>query len=194
MRTFIAFFCASLIYLPVQAAAEDYTASSGYRLFSQICLRGLADPKDIRATAESYKLMRVTDAGMLNTLVGPSGNGGAAWVIPRTYSGTFFLSLRPNGTCAIWSEGGDPKAAEDLFRKMVTGAAHTGATLTTDEDQNFTTATGKARLLVMSVESKTAGGYQFTFMAGDRPGAFFNEANIQFSMQMRRLPGKNSPN
>ena len=141
--------------------------------------------------AEAAKLQRVTDPALLNTFVGPNaGNNGAAWTFPRSYGGTFTLSLRPNGTCAIWAESGDPQAAEALFRKLVAGAGNTGATVTTDDDQSFTTATGKARVLVMSVISKDQAGYEFTFMAGDRPGAFFNGTQIQFTMQMRRLPTK----
>ncbi len=68
-----------------------------------------------------------------------------------------------------------------------------GTSVATDDDQSFTTASGKSRLLTMSVTDASGEGYQFTFMGGDKTGTFFAGAPIQLSMQMVRLPPDKAP-
>jgi hypothetical protein len=172
------------------AKAYDYDAQAAFRIFTASCVRGLAQPDNVRNWAESTRLKLITDPADLNTFVGP-GQGGTAWTLPSTNDRRITLSLR-GGTqaCVVWAERADPKSAEELFREMVQGAAKADVAVKIETEQVFSTATGKARLLIMSVADKNGEGYQFTFMAGDRPGTFFSGAPVQVSMQMARLEGK----
>ncbi len=177
-------------YTPALAAEDRGGASSTYRLFSASCLRLLAIPQDVRIWASKMQLSAITDPAQLNTFVGP-GKNGVAWDFPRTFGGKYSLSIRGTSqACAVWAESGDPQIAEELFRKVVSGAATTGAVVTTDDDQSFSTADGKGRILIMSVTSKNGAGYQFTLMTGERPGAFFAGAPVQLSMQMLQIAAK----
>jgi len=165
----------------------DYNAETTYRFFTASCVRSLGMPEEVRTWAAQSRLVPITDPVALNTFAG-SGAKGAAWILPSPNDRRFTLSLRAGTeTCAVWAEAGDPEAAEELFKKMVNGAGRPGVTVTTDEDQSFTTATGKARMLTMSVADKDGEGYRFTFMAGDKTGTFFSGAPIQISMQMARV-------
>ncbi len=182
--------CAVLALLPSAAAmAEDYNAELTYRLFTATCMRRVGKPEQIRAWAKEARLPPITEPNALNTFVGTTpGAKGAAWSLPSPNGRKFTLSLR-NGSeaCVLWAEAGDPETAEDLFRKMVTASAGDNSKVSVDQDQSFTTATGKSRLLTMSVTEKDGSGYEFTLKAGDKPGAFFSGAPIQLSMQLERI-------
>jgi len=182
--------CAVLTLLPSAAAmAEDYNAELAYRLFTATCMRRLGKPEQIRAWAQEARLPPITEPNALNTFVGTTpGAKGAAWSLPSPNGRKFTLSIRA-GTqaCTLWAEAGDPETAEGLFRGLVDAAARPGMTASVDEDMSFTTASGKARLLTMSVTDSDGEGYQFTFRAGDRPGTFFSGAPVQLSMQIDRL-------
>lgn len=172
------------------AAAGDYNAEATFRLFTASCVRSLGVPDEVRKWAAQSHLTPITDPSALSTFVGP-GPKGAAWILPSPNDRRFTLSIKGGSqTCAVWSEAGDPQTAEELFRKMVEGAARPGVNISTEDEQTFTTASGKARLLTMAVADKTGEGYLFTLMAGDRTGTFFSGAPIQISMQMTRTEGK----
>ena len=175
---------------PVYAA--DYNAEVTFRMFTATCMRRLGMAPEIKTWAKEARLTPVTDASALATFVGQAaGAKGGAWVLPSPNDRKFTLSIRSGSqTCAVWAEAGDPPTAEGLFRKMVTEAARPGTNVTTDDDQSFTTQSGKARLLTMTVADTTGEGYQFTFMAGDQPGTFFSGAPVQLSMQMTRVEPK----
>jgi len=181
-------FCIGLgVSAPAHAA--DYNAEAAFRLFTASCVRSLGLPAEVRTWAAQTGLAPITDPVALSTFVG-TGPKGAAWVLPSPNDRRFTLSLKAGTeTCAVWAEAGDPVTAEELFRKMVNGAGRPGVTVSTEDDQSFTTATGKARLLTMAVADKTGEGYRFTLMAGDRTGTFFSGAPIQLSMQMARTEG-----
>jgi len=173
------------------ARAADYNAEVAFRLFSVTCLRRLANPEDIMEWAKQVRLQPIVDPVELSTFVGTttSSKKGGAWALPTPNDRKFTLSIRAaTQTCAVWAESGNADAAEELFKKMVSANNRPGNKITTDEDQSFTTASGKARLLTMSVADDTGEGYQFTFMASDRPGTFFSGAPVQLSMQMTRVP------
>ena len=175
------------------ALAADYNAEVTFQFFNATCLRRLAVPDDIRAWAKDTRLPQITEPNAVNTFVGTTpGAKGIAWMLPSPNDWKFTLSLRAGTqTCAIWAESGDPATAEALFRKMITESARPGTKVSVDEDQSFPTATGKSRLLTMSVtEEATGGGYEFTFMAGDHTGTFFSGAPVQLSMQLARSEGK----
>jgi pentatricopeptide repeat protein len=182
--------CAMLGLVPgAVAIAADYNAELAYRLFTATCMRRLGKPEQIQAWAAQARLTPITEPSALNTFVGTTpGAKGAAWVLPSPNGRRFTLSIRA-GTqaCVLWAEAGDPETAEGLFRRMVEASVEPGMTLTTDDDQSFTTATGKARLLTMSVADKDGMGFQYTLKAGDRPGTFFAGAPVQLSLQMARL-------
>lgn len=185
--------CAALGLLPsTLVLAADYNAEVAFQLFNATCMRRLGMPAEIKTWAKDARLRPITDPTALNTFVGSSpGAKGAAWTLPSPNDLKFTLSiLAGTQTCAVWAEAGDPVTAEGLFHKLVTDAARPGTTVSTDEDQSFTTASGKARLLTMSVSDKSGEGYQFTFMAGDRSGAFFMGAPVQLSMQLTRIEPK----
>ncbi len=176
---------------PVLAA--DYNAEVISQFFNATCLRRLGVPDDIRAWAKDTRLVQIVEPNAVNTFVGTTpGAKGIAWMLPSPNDWKFTLSIRSGTqTCAVWAESGDPATAEGLFRKMITEAARPGTKVSTDEDQSFPTATGKSRLLTMSViDGTSGGGYQFTFMAGDRSGTFFSGAPVQISMQLTRIEGK----
>jgi hypothetical protein len=182
--------CAVITLLPSAAAmAEDYNAELAYRLFTATCMRRVGKAEQIRAWASEVRLPSITDPNALNTFVGTaSGPKGAAWALPSPNGRKFTLSLRSGSlACALFAETGDPKTAVELFRKMVEASAGEKSKVTVDEDLSFTTASGKSRLLTMSVEDKDGGGYQFTLRAGDQPGAFFSGAPVQISMQIERM-------
>lgn len=172
---------------PALAHAGDYNAEATFRLFTASCVRSLGAPAEVRLWAAQSRLAPITDPVALSTFAGP-GPKGAAWVLPSPNDRRFTLSIRGGSeTCAVWAEVGDPETAEELFRKMVAGAARPGVNVSTEDDQSFTTATGKARLLTMAVADKDGEGYRFTLMAGDRTGTFFSGAPIQLSMQIARV-------
>jgi hypothetical protein len=178
----------SLVYalLGTVAEAADYNAEAAFRFFTASCVRSLGQPGEVRTWAAQSRLAPITDPVALSTFAG-NGPKGAAWVLPSPNDRRFTLSLRGGTeTCAVFAEAGDPETAEELFRKMVNGAARPGVNVETEDDQKFTTATGKARLLTMTVADKDGEGYRFTLMAGDRTGTFFSGAPIQLSMQMAR--------
>ena len=185
--------CAVLALLPsAMAIAEDYNAELTHRLFTATCMRRLGKPEQIRAWAQEARLPPITEPNLLNTFVGTTpGAKGAAWSLPSPNGRRFTLSIRA-GTqaCTLWAEAGDPKTAEELFRAMVEAASRPGMTVNVDEDMAFTTASGKARLLTMSVTDNDGEGYQFTLRAGDRTGTFFSGAPVQLSMQLERLENK----
>ena len=172
------------------AYAADYNAEVTFRMFTATCMRRLGMANEITTWAKEARLTPVTDASALATFVGQgAGSKGGAWVLPSPNDRKFTLSVRSGTqTCAVWAEAGDPPTAETLFRKMVTEAARPGTNVTTDDDQSFTTKSGKARLLTMTVADSTGEGYRFTFMAGDETGAFFSGAPVQLSMQRTRVP------
>ena len=174
------------------AYAADYNAEVTFRMFTATCMRRLGMAPEIKSWAKEARLAPVTDASALATFVGQAaGVKGGAWVLPSPNDRKFTLSIRSGSqTCAVWAEAGDPPMAETLFRKMVTDAARPGTNVTTDDDQSFTTQSGKARLLTMTVADTSGEGYQFTFMAGDRPGTGFSGAPVQLSMQMTRVESK----
>ncbi len=178
----------------VPAVAADYNAEVAFQFFSVTCVRRLAIPDEIRAWARATRLPAIVEPNALNTFVGATpGAKGAAWTLPSPNDWKFTLSIRAGTqTCAVWAESADPAIAEELFRKLLTGATNSSSnTVTTDEDQSFPTATGKSRLLTMSViNDKSTEGYQFTFMAGDRSGSFFSGAPVQVAMQMTRVDAK----
>lgn len=170
------------------ARAGDYNAETAYRFFTASCVRSLGMPAEVRSWAAQSRLAPITDPVALSTFAG-NGPKGAAWVLPSPNDRRFTLSVRGGTeTCAVWAEAGDPETAEELFKKMVVGAARPGVSVSTDDNQTFTTATGKARVLTMSVADKDGEGYRFTLMAGDKTGTFFSGAPIQLSMQMVRVP------
>ncbi len=175
---------------PVRAA--DYNAEVTFRMFTATCMRRLGVIAEIQSWAKEARLRPITEAAALNTFVGAGpGVKGGAWTLPSPNDRKFTLSVRPaTQTCAVWAEAGDPQTGEELFRKMVTEAARPGTKVTTDEDLSFATASGKARLLTMAVSDTSGEGFKFTFMAGDKPGAFFSGAPVQMSMQMSRLQAK----
>lgn len=178
------------VFTPALAYAGDYNAEATFRLFTASCVRSLGVAAEVRTWAAQSRLVPITDPFALSTFAG-SGPKGAAWVLPSPNDRRFTLSIRGGSeTCAVWAEVGDPQTAEELFRKMVAGAARPGVNVSTEDDQNFTTATGKARLLTMAVADKDGEGYRFTLMAGDRTGAFFSGAPIQLSMQMARVEAR----
>jgi len=184
---------AALTFLaPEPARAGDYNAEVTFRLFTASCVRRLAIADDIMAWAKDVRLAPITDAEALATFVGAAqGSKGSAWVLPSPNNRKFTLSIRAGTqTCAVWAEAGDPEAAEVLFRKMIQDAGRPGTKVQTEEEQSFTTASGKSRLLTMSVADASGDGYLFTLMAGDSSGTFFSGAPIQLSMQMTRIGEK----
>lgn len=185
--------CAALgLLASLPAGAADYNAEVIFRMFTATCVRRLGVIAEIQTWAKDSRLRPITEATALNTFIGGGpGAKGSAWALPSPNDRKFSLSVRTaSQTCAVWAEAGDPETAEGLFRKMVAEAARPGTNVSTDEDLSFTTSTGKARLLTMSVSDSGGEGYQFTFMAGDKTGAFFSGAPIQLSMQMSRLQPK----
>jgi len=193
-RRFIALVSLAAIVVLTQAPAQaaDYNSEVTFRMFNATCMRRLGMAPEIMTWAREARLTPITDASALATFVGAgTGVKGGAWVLPSPNDRKFTLSVRTGSqTCAVWAEAGDPITAEVLFKKMVTEAARPGTEVTTDEDQSFTTASGKARLLTMSVADSSGEGYQFTFMGGDRTGTFFAGAPVQLSMQMTRIGPK----
>jgi hypothetical protein len=189
LRTLRAFVLpSSIVYLLLGTTVEaaDYNAEATFRFFTASCVRSLGQPAEVRSWAAQSRLAPITDPVALSTFAG-SGPKGAAWILPSPNDRRFTLSIKGGSeTCAVFAEAGDPATADELFRKMVNGAARPGVTIATEDDQNFTTATGKARLLTMTVADKDGEGYRFTLMAGDRTGTFFSGAPIQLSMQMAR--------
>ncbi len=182
--------CAAPLLATAPAYAGDYNAEVTFRLFTGTCMRRLGVPEDIRTWAKDMRLTTITDPEALSTFVGV-GPKGAAWILPSPNDRKFTLSIMGGSqTCAIWAEAGDPETAEGIFRKMVANAVMPGGKINTDEDQSFATASGKSRLLTMSVTDPDGAGYSFTLMGGDRSGTFFSGAPIQLSVQMSRLTGK----
>ncbi len=178
--------------------ANDYNAEVTFRMFTATCMRRLGKADDIMSWARSVRLTPVNDPQALATFVGAAGTSsaqgsakGGAWILPSPNDRKFTLSIRANTrTCAVWAEAGDPATAEYLFKKLIEDSKRPGTEIETDEDQSFTTATGKSRLLTMSVTDASGEGYQFTFMGGDKSGAFFSGAPVQLSMQLTRLEAK----
>lgn len=171
------------------ARARDYNAEVTFRLFTATCMRRQGVSNDVMEWAKLVRLQPIVDPTQLATFVGAGGGKkGAAWVLPSPNDRKFTLSVRSGtGICAVWAEAGDPPTAEELFKKLVADVARPGAKITTDDDQSFTTVSGKARLLSMSIAETDGAGYKFTFMAGDKTGTFFAGAPVQISMQMLRL-------
>lgn len=178
--------------------ANDYNAEVTFRMFTATCMRRLGKADDIMAWARQVRLTPVNDPQALATFVGAAGTSsaqgsakGGAWILPSPNDRKFTLSIRATSkTCAVWAETGDPATAEYLFKKLIEDSKRPGTTIATDDDQSFTTATGKSRLLTMSVTDTAGEGYQFTFMGGDTSGTFFSGAPVQLSMQLTRLEGK----
>lgn len=195
-RTTLLAFSAALALSSTPAPAADYNAEVTFRMFTATCMRRLGMAPEIMAWAKDARLTPIQDAGLLATFVGQTTGGpkGAAWVLPSPNDRKFTLSIRSGTqTCAVWAEAGDPATAEELFKKLVNEAARPGTKVETEQDYAFTTATGKSRLLEMSVTDDSGEGYKFTFMGGDQSGAFFAGAPIQLSMQMVRLPPDKKP-
>jgi hypothetical protein len=190
-RTSILAASAALTLSSAPARAADYNAEVAFRMFASTCVRRLAMAGDIMAWAKEARLTPIQDASLLATFVGHATGGpkGGAWLLPSPNDRKFTLSIRSGTqTCALWAETGDPGAAEELFKKLVNDASRPGTNVATEQDQKFTTATGKSRLLEMTVTEESGEGYKFTFMGGDQPGSFFAGAPVQLSMQMTRLP------
>lgn len=177
---------------------NDYNAEVTFRMFTATCMRRLGKADDIMAWARQVRLTAVNDPQALATFVGAAGTSaaqgstkGGAWILPSPNDRKFTLSIRANTkTCAVWAEAGDPATAEYLFKKLIEDSKRPGTEIATDDDQSFTTASGKSRLLTMSVTDASGEGYQFTFMGGDKSGTFFSGAPVQLSMQLTRLEAK----
>ena len=177
---------------------NDYNAEVTFRMFTATCMRRLGKADDIMTSARQVRLTPVNDPQALATFVGAAGTSaatgsakGGAWILPSPNDRKFTLSIRANTrTCAVWAEAGDPTTAEYLFKKLIDDSKRPGTSIATDDDQSFTTATGKSRLLSMSVTDASGEGYQFTFMGGDKSGTFFSGAPVQLSMQLTRLEAK----
>lgn len=195
VRTSLLALSAALALSGTPALAADYNAEVTFRMFTATCMRRLGMPDEIKSWARDARLTPIQDAGLLATFVGQAqGPKGAAWVLPSPNDRKFTLSVRAGSqTCAVWAEAGDPSTAEELFKKLVNEAARPGTKVDTEQDQSFTTQTGKSRLLEMSVTDDSGEGYKFTFMGGDQSGVFFAGAPIQLSMQMTRLPPDKNP-
>lgn len=174
--------------LPAQA--QDYYAITAINFFTSACVSNLAEPDAIRERA-NRRYQPVKDPGELANYIG-NDRKGEAWRLPGRGERRFVLALASDtGACTVFIESANREVVEKEFRQLVERAGQPGVSVKIESDETLPTRSGPGLMLSMSAtDDKTKGGYLFTLIAGNEPGALFSGKPIQISMQMVKLEAK----